>query len=133
MAISHFLVLIASLAIGSAAIGQEAYLPLAGAKVSLEPGHAEDFSRVVEKFAEQGHFQFERGDFPKQGRTVANFRIRITDKTFPIGSNFRDLNVYELAAYSHESTSTWQVPWHDLVLALESEFGPKSVVSIEPH
>jgi hypothetical protein len=112
---------------------QEAYLPLAGAKVSLQESRSNDFVQSIERYAEARHYKVESGHFPKQGRTVGNLRIRISDKTFFIASNFRDEDTYELIAYSHEGPEVWKEPWNELFSFLSSQFGEANVTPWKPH
>jgi hypothetical protein len=112
---------------------QEAYLPLAGAKVSLQESQSNDFVRSIERYGDARHYKVESGNFPKQGRTVVIMQIRISDKTHVNISNFRDEDTYELIAYSHEGPEVWKGPWNELFSFLSSQFGEANVTPWKPH
>jgi hypothetical protein len=106
---------------------------LAGAKVFLRESQGSDFMQSIERYADARHYKLERGDFPMQGRTAVNLRIRISDKTFFIISNFHDADTYELTAYSHEGAEVWKNPWNALISSLSSQFGDGNVTPWKPH
>jgi hypothetical protein len=112
---------------------QEAYLPLAGVKVSLQESRSNDFVRGIERYADARHYKVESGNFPKQGRAVTNLLIRISDKTFFHADNFRDANSNELIAYSHEGPEIWKDPWNELISFLSAQFGEANITPWKPH
>ena len=118
----------------SKSFGQhEPFLPLAGVEVSLSETQVDDFMDIVTKFGQSNHFRIDAANFPKRGRTVANIRIEISEKTFFKINNFRNPAAYELVAYSHESTEVWQKPWDTLISTLSSAFGSERVTPMRPH
>jgi len=112
---------------------QEPYDALAGAKVFLQESRSNDFVQSIKRYADARHYKAESGNYPKQGRTVVNLEIRISDKTFFHASNFRDADTYELIAYSHEGPEVWKGPWNELFSFLSSQFGEGNVTPWKPH
>ena len=112
---------------------QEPYHALAGAKVFFQESRSNDFVQSIERYADARHYKVESGNYPKQGRAVVNLVIRISDKTFFHAGNFRDANVYELVAFSHEGPEVWKDPWNELFSFLSSQFGEANVTPWKPH
>jgi hypothetical protein len=112
---------------------QEAYDPLAGAKVFLQESRSNDFVRSIERYADARHYKVESGNYPKQGRAVVNLLILISDKTHFHASNFRNADTYELIAFSHEGPEVWKEPWNELFSFLSSQFGEANVTPWKPH
>jgi hypothetical protein len=112
---------------------QEAYHALAGVKVFVQETRRDDFVQSMERYAEARHYKVESGHFPKQGRTVGNLEIHISDKTSFFASNFRDADFYEVIAYSHEGPEVWKGPWNELLSFLSSQFGEANITPWKPH
>ena len=127
------LALVLLMLLANTVCAQEAYLPLAGAKVSLQESESNDFVHRIERFADTRHYRVETGGFPKQGRAVLNMRMRISDKTFFVANNFRDSDTFELIAYSHEGAQVWQEPWNKLISFLASQFVEGNVTPWKPQ
>lgn len=119
--------------LANVAYAQEAYLPLAGAKVFLREAESDDFVQAIERYADAGHYKLGRAVIPKRGRMVVVLGVHISDKTHFTATNFRDADTFELTAYSHEEAGVWKNPWNALISSLSSRFGDGNVTPWTPH
>jgi hypothetical protein len=53
--------------------------------------------------------------------------LHVGKDSYFYGSNFRDVEKFELIARSHEPESVWQPPWNDLIARISSEFGVRVI------
>jgi len=109
----------------------EAYLPLSVAIVDVSGGRVERLIQMIREFAEAHHFRLVLGAYPKLQRQVTNMELHVGKDSYFYGSNFRDIDKFELIARSHESESVWQPAWNDLIARISSEFGVR-VIQKEP-
>lgn len=124
---------------GNSAEGQ-AFAPLAMIRVKVPQQNQQDFTHIVESFAEAHSFRI-GGEIPGSGlplfgRRVERREIYITGSpydrsTFFHIENFRDEEIFELVAYSHESKEVWSSPWSELISLIAAKFGEANLRSVD--
>jgi hypothetical protein len=124
---------------GNSADGQ-AFAPLAMIRVKVPQQDQQDFIHIVEGFAEAHSFRI-GGEIPASGlplfgRRIERREIYITGSpdersTFFHTENFRDEEIFELVAYSHESKEVWSDPWTELISLITAKFGEANVRPVD--
>jgi hypothetical protein len=121
------------LALASAGYSQQAdqaYLPVAKAVIRVDGDKLETALQVLEGFARDRRATFRSGDFPKQGRRVANVLIRFSLDTFFVANSFLAEDELTFTAYSHEQISVWQPIWIALIEGLSERLGRENVIIV---
>jgi hypothetical protein len=118
----------------------QAFAPLAMVHVKVAQQDQQDFIHIVEGFAEAHGFRI-GGEVPASGlplfgRRIERREVHITDgpderNTFFHIENFRDEEIFELVAYSHESKEVWSGPWSELISLITAKFGEANVRSVD--
>jgi hypothetical protein len=118
----------------------QAFAPLAMIHVKVTQQDQRDFIHIVEGFAEAHGFRI-GGEIPASGlplfgRRIERREIDITGRpderiTFFHIENFRDEEIFELVAYSHESKEVWSGPWSELISLITAKFGEANVRSVD--
>jgi hypothetical protein len=121
---------------GEAVESREPFLPLAKARINVPSQDQDALIQLVDSFAQSHHFLTEGNNFPRFGGHVVEREMDITGKpnqrrTFFMLGNFRNQNVFELVAYSHESKDVWWVPWNELISLIAARFGEATIVQVE--
>jgi len=118
----------------------QAFAPLAMIHVKVSPQNQQDFINIAESFAEAHSFRIEDhvplAVLPGLGRRPAEREIYIVGSpsnpdTFFRVSNFREEDMFELIAYSHQSKDFWLAPWDELISVITAKFGEANVRSVD--
>ena len=123
------LAIIMNICLGACAdLGDEMFNPVAHANLYVGD-RVGDFEKTVDELAARRGFIVGRANFPRGDRWVESVRVDVDTarKTFMTFNNFRDMNVIEANAYSHEKESKWNDMWHNFLLAATDEFGRKNI------
>jgi hypothetical protein len=110
---------------------KEPFLSLAKIRVNVTTSQLPALAQVVRRFAESRHFQIKDGDYPKDGRPVINRIVELDNETFFKFGNFRNENIIEIVAYSHQDSEIWNPSWNELVSMISSTFGEANVTRVE--
>src|ERR1700733_11512977 len=102
---------------------QDAFLPLAGVRISVSAAQTNQLVDVLKAIADDEHLAVATADFPKNGRVVTNMTLRVNDQTFFHVDNFNDAAQFDLNVYSHEKRQVWQPIWLRITSKLKAIFG----------
>jgi hypothetical protein len=115
----------ANLAAGTEAA--QPYLPLASAVVNIAGDRSRAVVQQILDLAHTKHFRAERGDLPKQGRSVVNITIYVTSDSFFHADNFVDPDQLTLNAYSHDTNDAWIGTWQRMLSDIKTKVGDDGV------
>jgi hypothetical protein len=109
------------------------YAPAAKAVIRVDGDKLEASLQILARFANDKRAKFSSGDFPKQGRRVANVMVRFSKNTFFAANNFLSEDELNVTAYSHDQFDVWLPNWGVMIDALRAGLGRGNVsVVMEP-